>query len=270
MQWVGVLSEAIGYIERNLTNEIRIEDIAAHVYVSSANFQRVFRLITGITVGEHIRNRRLTMAGQELMQGSRKIVDIAVRYQYDTQESFSKAFSRFHGIAPSGVFRKKTELKVYNPLTVNVKIQGGFEMARTLIHHVPVHPLQYPHQGQNYVFNGCMKFLMECIGEENQAYDYWFFSAVSGDCYVQVFNANKNKWSTCLSQSKFDYDLLKCVFDAVGYNFTYLDAPHWQKDRESLGAKLKDYIDRGDPGDLEKGFIPCFRMWNCRPVRSPV
>ena len=257
VQWVQILSDAIAYIERNLTNTIRVEDVADHVYVSSANFQRIFRLVTGITVGEYIRNRRLTLAGQELKQENAKIGEVAMRYQYDTPESFSKAFSRFHGVSPSGVFRHKTAVKVYAPLTINVTIQGGFQMARTLIHHIPLHPLQYPEQGQNYVFNGCMKFLMECIGEENPAYDYWFFSAVTGDSYVQVFNTNKEKWSTCLSQAKFDYGLIQRVFNAIGYGFTYLRAQDWREDKQSLKAKIRDYIDRGIPV-IGKGFYSVF------------
>lgn len=126
-------------------------------------------------------------------------------------------------------------------------------MSRTLIHHIPIHPMQYPHQGQNYVFNGCMKFLMECIGEENEWYDYWFFSAVSGDSYVQVFNTNKETWSTCLSQAKFDRELIQRVFDAIGYNFTYLEAADWRKDKDAVKAKIREYIDKGIPV-IGKGF----------------
>ncbi len=257
MDWIQSLSIAINYIENNLTNEISVDDVADHVYASSANFQRIFNLVTGMTVGEYIRNRRLTLAGKELLQGKHRIIDVAMRYQYDTQESFSKAFSRFHGVAPSSVWKRRVELKVFRPLTINLTIQGGFDMSRTLINHIPFHPLQYPYQGQNYVFNGCMKFLMECIGEENEQYDYFFFSAVSGDSYVQVFNTNKEKWSTCFSQAKFDRGLIKRVFDAIGYGFTYLDAEDWRKDKEAVKAKIMEYIDKGIPV-IGKGFYSVF------------
>lgn len=130
-------------------------------------------------------------------------------------------------------------------------------MSRTLINHIPIHPLQYPDQGQNYVFNGCMTFLMECIGEKNGQYDYWFFSTVSGDSYVQVFSKNKEKWITCFSHAKFDRELIKRVFDAVGYNFTYLEAKDWRKDKEAVKAKIKEYIDKGVPV-IGKGFYSIF------------
>lgn len=130
-------------------------------------------------------------------------------------------------------------------------------MARTLISHIPIHPLQYPQQGQNYVFNGCMKFLMACIGEQNGQYDYWFFSAVSGDSYVQVFNTNKGKWSTCFSHAKFDRDLFERVFGAIGYDFTYLEAEDWRKDKEAVKAKIVAYIGKGIPV-IGKGFYSVF------------
>ncbi len=126
-------------------------------------------------------------------------------------------------------------------------------MSRTLISHIPLHPQQYPEQGQNYVFNGCMKFLMECVGEPNEQYDYWFFSAISGDCYVQVFNTNRDQWSTCFSHAKFDRALIERVFGAIGYGFTYLEAADWRRDPQGAKERIRAYIDRGVPV-LGKGF----------------
>ncbi|MDR0272976.1 MAG: hypothetical protein LBI27_06630, partial [Clostridiales bacterium] len=125
-------------------------------------------------------------------------------------------------------------------------------MSRKLIDNVPIHQLQYPEQGQNYVFNGCMKFLMECMGED-EAYDYWFFSTVSGDSFVQVFVADKEKSGACFSDLKFDYDLIKHVFDSIGYNFTFMSADNWQNDKQKCKRKLMEYIDKGIP-IIGKGF----------------
>ena len=223
MNWIQSLSKAIHYIENNLTNELSVEDVSNKVYASNSNFQRIFNLVTGMTIGDYIRNRRLSLAGQDLLHKKSKVIDVAMRYQYDTSESFSKAFSRFHGISPSNVRKQRCVLKIFHPLTINITIQGGFDMSRKLIDNVPIHQLQYPEQGQNYVFNGCMKFLMECMGEDEQ-YDYWFFSTVSGDSFVQVFVADKESFSACFSDSKFDYALIKRVFDSIGYNFTFMRA----------------------------------------------
>jgi AraC-like DNA-binding protein len=99
-----------------------------------------------MTIGDYIRNRRLSLAGQELLHGKTKIIDVAMRYQYDTQESFSKAFIRFHGISPSNVRKQGGRLKHFQPLTINLTIQGGFDMSRKLISNIPIHQLQYPDQ----------------------------------------------------------------------------------------------------------------------------
>lgn len=131
MNWIQSLSKVIQYIENHLTDNIDIDDISSQVYTSSSHFQLVFHLVMGMTVGEYIRNRRLSLAAQDLLQANSKIIDIAMRYQYDTQESFSKAFTRFHGVPPSKVQRGK--VKLFYPLSINITIQGGFEMSRKLI-----------------------------------------------------------------------------------------------------------------------------------------
>lgn len=118
-------------MEEHLTDEISIDEISNQAYTSSSHFQLLFHLVFGITVGEYIRNRRLTLAALDLMKPGSKIIDVAMRYQYDTQESFSKAFTRFHGISPSKV--KPGKIKLFHPLVINITIQGGFEMSRKLI-----------------------------------------------------------------------------------------------------------------------------------------
>jgi AraC-like DNA-binding protein len=246
------LGKAIQHIESNLTSEISVEDVSKVVYASHSNFQRIFNLVTGMTIGDYIRNRRLSLAGEDLTHPKNKIIDVAMKYRYDTQESFSKAFTRFHGVTPSGVRKQPKLLKNFRPLSIHLIIQGGFDMSRKLIDHLPIHQLQYPWEGQNYVFNGCMKFLMECVGEDER-YDYWFFSAVSGDSFVQVYAASREKSHAAFSDAKFDYALIKRVFDAIGYDFTYMGAEEWRRDKEKCKAKIMEYINRGIPV-IGKGF----------------
>ena len=88
MYWLQSVNNAIHFIELNITNKIGIEDISREVCSSSAHFQRIFHLVTGITLGEYIRNRRLSLAGKDLRLGNGKVTEIAMRYQYDTPESF--------------------------------------------------------------------------------------------------------------------------------------------------------------------------------------
>ena len=131
MNWIQAIANAIQYIENHLTDDISIEDVSNQVYASSSYFQFVFHVVTGITIGEYIRNRRLSLAATDLLQSKNKIIDVAMRYRYDTQESFSKAFKRFHGMPPSKIQRGQAQR--FYPLTVNVTIQGGFDMSHRLI-----------------------------------------------------------------------------------------------------------------------------------------
>lgn len=131
MNWVQRLSKAIQYTESHLTDDVSIDEIAGQAYSSSSHFQLLFHLVTGMTVGEYIRNRRLSLAAQDLLQGGSRVVDVAERYRYETPESFSKAFARFHGIPPSRVQRGR--VKVFEPLSIHITVQGGFQMSRRLV-----------------------------------------------------------------------------------------------------------------------------------------
>ena len=126
MEWIQSLNKAIGYIESNLLlDDLNCEAIAQRIYISSYHFQRVFRLLTGMTVGEYIRNRRLSLAGQELSVNNSKVIDIALKYGYETPESFTKAFTRFHGITPSQAKREGSNLKSFNRLVIKIRLEGG-------------------------------------------------------------------------------------------------------------------------------------------------
>lgn len=133
MEWIQSLNKAIGYMESNLLDELNCESVAEHIYISSYHFQRVFRLLTGITVWEYIRNRRLSLAGQELTVSNSKVIDIALKYGYETPESFAKAFTRFHGITPSQAKREGSNLKSFNRLVIKIRLEGGSVMDYRII-----------------------------------------------------------------------------------------------------------------------------------------
>ena len=96
------IQAALDYIEANLTEDMDVHDVAARAYVSAFHFQRIFSSLCGIPLGEYIRRRRLTLAAQELMGGCR-VIDAAMKYGYDSPDSFARAFRRFHGVLPSSL-----------------------------------------------------------------------------------------------------------------------------------------------------------------------
>lgn len=128
MAWVESIQRAIDYMEQHLLEEVTIEQIAKQANSSAFHFQRTFSILTDISVGEYIRRRRLTLAAQELSRTNSKIIDLAYKYGYDTPESFSKAFRRQHGIAPSEVGRYFGKLKFYERLIIQVILKGAEPM----------------------------------------------------------------------------------------------------------------------------------------------
>lgn len=101
MEWITGIQKAIDYTEAHLTEEIDYEAVAKEACSSSFHFQRVFSILCGFTLGDYIRMRRLSLAAAELMQTKEKVIDVALKYGYDTPESFTRAFVRFHGITPT-------------------------------------------------------------------------------------------------------------------------------------------------------------------------
>lgn len=124
MEWVQSINRAIEYMETHLTENIHCEDISNSVHISSFHFQRMFRLFTDMTVAEYLKKRRLSLAGEELTRQNSKVIDVALKYGYQSPESFSKAFTRFHGITPSQA-KKGSELKSFNKLVVKISVEGG-------------------------------------------------------------------------------------------------------------------------------------------------
>lgn len=123
--WVDGIQRAIQYMEDNLTGDLNIEDIAAYSCVSAFYFQRIFNVLCGVTVGEYIRNRRLTLAAQELSKERDKVITIAIKYGYESPDSFSRAFARFHGVSPSAASKKGVHLRSYAPLHIKITLEGG-------------------------------------------------------------------------------------------------------------------------------------------------
>lgn len=128
MNWLESIEGAIDYIESHLKDDFSVEDVASHVYMSSGYFQKAFSMLCGFTVSEYIRNRRLAEAGMELLSSDEKIIDIALTYGYDSHDSFTKAFSRFHGVTPSAVRRGGCTLKAFAPLRLHFVLGGGYIM----------------------------------------------------------------------------------------------------------------------------------------------
>lgn len=133
MDCIQSIQKAIDYMEEHILEDINYEDVAKNVYMSNYHFHRLFSMISGITANEYIRNRKLSMAGQELIMSHKKVIDTAMKYGYTSPESFSKAFSRFHGVTPIMAKRSGAKLKSFNRLVIKIKLEGGTVMKYKIV-----------------------------------------------------------------------------------------------------------------------------------------
>lgn len=125
MDWVIGLQKAIDYIEDHLTETIDYDVAAAQSFSSSYHFQRVFSILCGFTLGEYIRSRRLSLAGMELATSDAKVIDVALKYGYESPDSFAKAFQKFHGILPSQARSSGSNLRSFSRLVLKFSLEGG-------------------------------------------------------------------------------------------------------------------------------------------------
>lgn len=128
MEWLKRMNEALEYIEDNLNEEIDFAVVAQKACCSSYNFQRMFSFITDISLAEYIRRRKLTNAAFELQNSDIKIIDLALKYGYDSPISFTRAFKLMHNITPAKAREQGITLKAYPRLSFQITIKGVSEM----------------------------------------------------------------------------------------------------------------------------------------------
>lgn len=119
------MQEAIDYIEDHLSSNIDLEEVASIAACSSYHFSKIFMYLTDMPLHTYIRNRRMTLAAYDLEDHSKKVIDIALKYGYESPTAFNRAFKKVHGIAPSKVRKKAASLHYCEPITLNIDIKGN-------------------------------------------------------------------------------------------------------------------------------------------------
>ncbi|QOR67146.1 AraC family transcriptional regulator [Cytobacillus suaedae] len=122
------LNDAMKYIEEHLTDDIDFKKVARIAYCSEYHFKRMFSFLAGISLSEYIRRRRLSLAAFELKNSNVKIIDVAIKYGYNSPDSFTRAFQILHGVTPSEARNNGQQLKAYPLMTFQLTIRGGNEM----------------------------------------------------------------------------------------------------------------------------------------------
>lgn len=132
MEWLEKLNEALQYIEGNLDGEIKYEKAANIACCTTYHFQRMFSYIAGTPLSEYIRNRRLTKAALDLQNGE-KVIDVSIRYGYESPTAFNRAFQKIHNVSPSIAQKEGTFLKAYPPISFKITIKGVEEMEYRIV-----------------------------------------------------------------------------------------------------------------------------------------
>lgn len=128
MEWIERLNNAVEYMEAHLLEKIDYEKVAEIANCPAYYFQRMFLYMTNISVSEYIRRRKMSLAAVDLQDAGAKVIDIALKYGYDSPTAFNRAFQSIHGIAPSVAKKENANLKSYPAIKFSISIQGMAEM----------------------------------------------------------------------------------------------------------------------------------------------
>jgi AraC family transcriptional regulator len=128
MEWIERLNGAMNYIEEHIDDDINYEQLARIACCSSYHFQRMFAYMAEVPLSEYVRRRRMTLAALELQSTDNKVIDIALKYGYDSPTAFNRAFQSVHGVAPSLARKEGILLKSFSPISFKLSIKGDTEM----------------------------------------------------------------------------------------------------------------------------------------------
>lgn len=189
MDWIKRMDKILNYVECNLTDSIDLNEIAKIACCSNYNFQRIFSFCMDIPLAEYIRNRKMSVAAWELRESDISILDIAIKYGYSSQEAFSRAFIKFHGITPKQARNTQIRLNIYPKATLMY-----MEENKSMNNHVSSYHLERKPTGELFKnkapspitlnFPVSMWSYMEYLGHNtNTLQTYTLVSTLCGDAY---------------------------------------------------------------------------------------
>ena len=199
MEWVRRLNDAIDYIEQHLCGEISYDKAAQIACCSTFHFIRMFAYIADVPLSEYIRRRRLTLAAFDLQRTGQKVIDIALKYGYESPTSFTRAFRSIHGMPPAAARSAGVTLKAYPRISFKMTIKGDAEMnyrieTRDAFRIVGVK--------EHYAMN-----VEECFAEVPKFWQRTVQSGAVPDILTLIDNepAGLLGVSTCMNGQDFDY-----------------------------------------------------------------
>lgn len=256
MDWLDRMNHAMDYIEGHLAEGVDMNRAAQMACCSTYHFQRMFSFITGVPLSEYVRRRKLTMAAFELQSTDARVIDLALKYGYESPEAFSRAFSKMHGVAPVAARDKGVALKAYPRMSFHISIKGD--------------------SGMNYRIEE--KDAFEVFGLELQT------NVIDGQCYrdIPAFWEACEKDGRCVGLAKaagkkpnelldagvtYDHNpngnmkyMIGCIrhpaADATGYTVLSIPKQTW-----AVFSVVWHYQDPDDNSDLHKTWQRIYSEW---------
>lgn len=192
MEWLKNLSAAIEYIENNLDNDISYDEAARIACCSTFYFQRIFSYVSGISLSEYIRRRRMTQAAFELQRTDMKVLDVALKYGYTSPTSFNRAFQSVHNITPAAAKNMGSMLNAYPAVWLSVKVTGGKAMA------------YYITEKQAMRMVGVRIPLVEDMEENHRIIPKFWLSVLNSSLFADIYRLSNQSPQGILGVSVYD------------------------------------------------------------------
>lgn len=200
MDWLERMNGVLDYIENNLEGNIEMAEISKRASCSNYNFQRMFSFIADISLADYIRKRRLSLAAMELQSTDALVIDVAMKYGYESPVSFARAFYAVHGVNPSEVRSLGVKIKSYPRISFEITIKGveamnyrmeelqefrlvGYKERLTTEHGENIRriPKFWDEVGEDGRYEKMMEYndnqkmycMGVCAGEDENAFDYY-------------------------------------------------------------------------------------------------
>lgn len=248
MHWVTKVQEAIDHIEQNLLEELTPEAVGRAICYAPSSFQNLFSALTGYSLGEYVRLRRLSRAAEELAGGRRSVTEVALRYGYETAEAFAKAFKRLFGCAPSR-YGSAPRPQRFHPIRIEYRLYGGFGMARNWIPGLMKVDWSDPQRQNEYVHS-----VVSALNALGERLSYDTVCALSGSAFRTSFSMPAAElWNHGNYHVIHTPLLIEHTFRMLGYQV----AQHIRGDYGSDRQLIIDSIDRGVPVITLEGVINC-------------
>jgi len=247
--WVEKIQQAIDFIEGNLFGPINAEAVGRAINYAPSSFSNFFSAVTGYSVGEYIRFRRLTEAARLLARDEVSVTEMAFQCGFETVEAFSKAFKRFTGRAPSQLARSGSKYRKFFPVTIHFSLEGGFNMTRNLI--PGLQKVDWSDTRRQNEFVNSVVSALNALGE-SLSYDY--VCAVSGSAFRTSFSMPAaDKWNHGNYHVANAPQIIGHTFKMLGYEVSLHSKGEYEADRDLIIGS----IDRGVPVITLEGVINC-------------